>query len=284
MMNRRPEYPLTNRTLFILLILSCHSSALAGYISINIQASVTVSNKQLSAHITLTNRGDEAAQTIQPQIWIQKERITGDVIPRMLPSASHSFTLNHSLNTIKKGKYPLVIWVDFHDANQYPFSAVSGMTFFVDQDTVSDLAIQTGPVVMDHEGMLELKLKNLGNDARNLNFLLVVPRELSTHSIPDNILVAPRKETGVSLKISNFSALYGATYPIFCFVEYESDDAHYCQLASSVVRIEAGRNWFRKTRTGWMIGVAILILILAGYLIRMARNRWKQKNSDPIFK
>ncbi len=273
MMDRKTGLISGNRIMIILLILFCHASALAGNISMNIQTTVTVSNSRVEAHITLTNKGDEAAETVQPQMWIRENRIMGEIIPRILPDASHSFMLAQSLDALKKGKYPLVIWVDFHDANQYPFSAVSGMTFFVDQNTVSDLAIQTGPVVMDREGTLELKVKNLGNDARNLSFLLVVPRELSTHDIPDHIRIEARKETAVTLNISNFSALYGATYPIFCFVEYETEAAHYCQLASSVVRIEAGQNWFRKTRTGWIIGVCVLIVILGGYLVWWARGR-----------
>ncbi len=52
------------------------------------------------------------------------------------------FLFEMPLSGTPEGRFPLTVLVDFHDANQYPFSALSGMSFFVGDDVSPNLIVK----------------------------------------------------------------------------------------------------------------------------------------------
>jgi hypothetical protein len=66
--------------------------------------------------------------------------------------------------------------VDFHDSNQYPFSALSGMTFSVGSDVNPDLAVLGKTFPMDKKGDLSFDIKNIGPMKSEILATLILPR------------------------------------------------------------------------------------------------------------
>jgi len=64
----------------------------------------------------------------------------------------------------------------------------------------------------------------------------------------------------------------GAVYPVFCFLEYDSEDAHYTEVGDGSVRIVKAENWFRRTRFIWL-GLAIVVGAI------LAACQFKRKNA-----
>ena len=109
--------------------------------------------------------------------------------------------------------------VDFHDANQYPFSALSGMSFFVGEDVNPNLIAKADPLSMEKMQNLTFHLKNLGTAPLQAKATLVLPRELSAEKQERQFQIGPRSEETVDYTVRNFSALPEQLFIAF-FVTY----------------------------------------------------------------
>ncbi len=175
---------------------------------------------------------------------------------------------------MRTGRYPLTVSVDFHDANQYPFSALSGMTFSVGPNVNPDLAVLGKNVAMDKKGELSLDIKNIGANPKKILATLVLPRELSTPTPQVNLQMAPRSGKNLEFEIRNFSALPGADYPVFCYFEYDLANIHHTAVGTAVIKIIEPENLFRRYRWLWMVFAAVLILALFALVVK---NRGKSE-------
>ena len=76
----------------------------------------------------------------------------------------------------------------------------------------------------------------------------------------------------VDFQVSNFSALAGANYPVYCFFEYDSEGVHYTAVATSMVMILKEESWFRRFRWIW-ISLAVLLGLLFVGMVAKGRKK-----------
>jgi hypothetical protein len=233
----------------------------AGILRIETQTGATVEGELLTVRVTATNKGTEPAQNVQVHIILLARNRHGPVKDRLDPGQADTFLFKETLKGIKKGRYPLTVLVDFHDANQYPFSAVSCTTFYWKEDANPDLLSLGNDITVGAAGELLFTIKNLGLEPRKVRSSLVLPKELSTHDPRIDLQIDPRAEKRVVFAIANFSALSGASYPVFCLFEYDSEDTHYTAVARALIKIKKGENWFRRTKLLWL-GAAIMLGVI----------------------
>lgn len=244
----------------------------AGVIKIQTQTTVNTTENHVRITVKLTNEGTAAAHNLQVHLKLLGEILDSKVKPQLDPTKSDAFLFEKNTQEVKAGRYPLTVVVDFHDANQYPFSALSGMTFSVDSNPNPDLAVISKNITMDKQGKLLLDIKNLGVSDKHLLASLVLPRELSTPTPRIDFQLGPRSQKDVDFEIHNFSALPGANYPVFCYLEYDLKNVHHTALCQAVVKIIASENLFRRYRSVW-IGLAGIFI--AAFLFFVVRNRRK---------
>jgi len=233
----------------------------AGILRIETQTGVTVEGDLLTVRVTATNKGTEPAQKVQIHIILLARSQYGPVKGQLDPGHADTFLFQETLTGTKKGRYPLTVLVDFHDANQYPFSAVSCTTFYWKEDANPDLLCLGSDTTVGATGKLLFQIKNLGFEPRKVRSTLVLPKELSTHNPQIDLQIDPRAEKRVVFEIANFSALSGASYPVFCYFEYDSADTHYTAVARALIKIRKGENWFRRTKLLWL-GAAIMLGVI----------------------
>jgi len=248
-------------TLFVLLF-ALNTSVRAGILRIETQTGVTVAGDLLKVRVRATNKGTGRAHNVQVHLILLSEQYHGPVKARLDPGQTDTVLFERTLSRIKKGRYPLTVLVDFHDANQYPFSAVSCTTFHFKEDANPDLLCLGSDMALETGGELGFTVKNLGFEPRKVRATLVLPKELSTPRPHMDRDIDPRSEKPVVFEITNFSALSGASYPVFCYLEYDFEDTHYTALARALVKIVKGENWFRRTKLFWLVAAVILGVIL----------------------
>ena len=246
--------------------------AFAGVIRIQTQTTVEPTEGHVKIKIKLTNEGTATAYNLQVHLRLLGEILDSKVHPQLDPAKSDTFFFEQNTQGVKAGRYPLTVFVDFHDANQYPFSALSGMTFSVGANLNPDLAVISKNIAIDKEGKLSLDIKNLGVNEKHLVASLVLPRELSTPTAQIDFQLGPRSQKSLNFEIRNFSALPGATYPVFCYLEYDLKNIHHTALCQAVVKIIASENLFRRFRWLW-IGLAGILI--AAFLFFVVKNRRK---------
>jgi hypothetical protein len=247
----------------------CTSVAIAGTLSIKAQATVNVERDRLHVTAIAMNHGDEAAYNVKTNIMLLGEQLEGPVSGLLGVKQSATFRIEKILSGIKQGRYPLTVIVDFHDANQYPFSALVGTTFHYKQDVAPDLLAQARDLIMEKDGKLRLEVRNPASGEKRVQATVVLPRELFAPRPEVDFQIEPGGEQAVFFEILNASALPGATYPVFCYLEYDLQETHYTTLATGMVRIAKQENWLQRSLWLWIglavfLGVAIIVYQFRG--------------------
>jgi hypothetical protein len=225
--------------------------------------------------VALANEGTATAHNLQVHLKLLGETLDSKITPQLDPGGSSTFVFEKNTEGVKTGRYPLTVFVDFHDSNQYPFSALSGMTFSVGPNVNPDLAVLGKNITMDKKETLSLNIKNIGAHEKRILATLILPRELSTPTPEINFRMGPRSQKDLNFEIRNFSALPGADYPVFCYFEYDLEDVHHTAVSTAIIKIVEPENLFRRYRWLWMVGAAVLIMAFLGLAIS---NRIRQKS------
>ena len=250
------------------IVIFCATPSFAGVLKIKTQTTVQTTGDQLHITVTLTNEGTAIAYNLQVHLKLMGETLDSKLKPQLDPAGSGTFVFEKRAEGIKEGRYPLTVAVDFHDANQYPFSALSGMTFSIGPNVNSDLAVIGKNIAMDNGGELSLNIKNIGAGEKKILASLVLPKELSTPTPQMSFLLGPRSQKDLDFEIRNFSALPGADYPVFCYFEYDLENIHHTAVCTAVIKIIEKENLFRQYRWLWMGLAGALILVLLTLIIR----------------
>lgn len=235
---------------------------MASYISIETTTVITVTENKLSVKVSVTNRGDEPAHNIQINVSENERKQSSPVKHAIDVDETVDYEPEFDLLQKKDGRYPLVVNVDYTDANQYPFTATSVLLYTFGNDTVTKVHGSADNIALSKHSKINLTLKNMENDVKELHINLVVPKELTVVESARNISLSARSEKVVKFKVNNFTALAGSQYNAFFVVEYEDKIKHYTCLVSSLIEIQAKSSTFKDNKIYIIIGVSILLVIL----------------------
>jgi len=254
------------------LIWSWSIPSLAGIISMETQTHASVRAGKIEVRVRAANKGNEPAYRVQAQLTLFDGTFLSRVQSAIEPENAHTFTFEKPLPELRQGRYPLTVRVVFHDANQHPFSAVSGLTFPLGEDTVSGLQVDSKDISMEHKRNLAIGLKNLGSDSKNIHARLLVPRELVADKPELHFRLNGHAAKEIRWPLRNFTALKGAVYPVVSYFEYDANDKHYTSMTRPLIRIVQKDNFFSRTRLVW-IALAIVLAILLGVVIFRGRRQ-----------
>jgi len=257
-------------------IFSGNAPGIAGILKIETQTTVEVAEDLLKVSVTFTNKGTEPAYNLQVHLnaLSGSPALTGSpVVPQLDPGQSDRTHFEIDVTGARKGRYPMTVHVDFHDANQYPFSALSGMTFHIGKDVNPNLIPLAKDITLKKSGELRFEIKNLGFTPKKILATLILPKEFSTPKPKVSLEIDQRSEKTLGFPINNFSALPGANYPVFCYFEYDSEGTHYTAVARALLTVAKDENLFRRFRWLWISLTAILAAILIFVLIKERRKK-----------
>ena len=190
---------------FLLLLLACvllwETQAIAGILKIETQTTVEVAGDLLKVTVNITNNGTEPALNVQVHLHTLGQHQDSPIKPQLDSGQSETVLFEKTISGKKKGRYPLTVYVDFHDSNQYPFSALSGMTFHVDEDTNPNLIALAEDITLEQNGELSIEIKNLGPRSKEVLVSLILPKELSAQRQTINFEMNPRSEKRLDFRL-----------------------------------------------------------------------------------
>jgi hypothetical protein len=259
--------------LLILFTLLFSTPSFAGVLKIQTQTTVETLENRLKISVHLSNEGTAIAHNLQVHLKILGETLDSKINPQLDPGGQSTFLFEKNTEGVETGRYPLTVVVDFHDSNQYPFSALSGMTFSVGSNVNPDLAVLGKNITMDKKEELSFDIKNMGGNGKHILATLTLPKELSTPTPRIDFQMGPRSQKDLHFEIHNFSALPGADYPVFCYFEYDLEGVHHTAICQAVVKIIAKENLFRQYRWLWA-GMATFLII--AFLVLVIKNRGRR--------
>jgi hypothetical protein len=259
--------------LIIAILLLGASPSHAGVISIEAQITTQIKSDTLFTTVTVTNRGDEAADNIQIETQSPTTSQKSAVLPTLPVGKSHSETFSYPLQGLLRGRYPYLARIDYTDTNLYPFSALAFSLFNYQENASSYLLGTLGNTKIEKNGRIELSVKNLDARDKQLTIELITPRELSVDHARSQSVLSAGAESTISFSMRNFSALQGSTYAVFALIQYEDGGTHFTTLAPGTVII--GPPGFLSTLQKYQTPLIALSLAF-GFLI-FGRIYWEKK-------
>ncbi len=227
----------------------------------------------LEVTVVAVNRGTSPARRVQVHVRVPGKVRRSPIRPYLAPGEATAEYFQIPLDDLPPGRYPLIVLTDFQDPYQVPFSVLSVMTFSVGQAEDPALALEAHiPEIIDGE-TLTLRVRNLDKKARTLRARVVLPREFSSPVVEKTALLAGYAEIVLVFEVRNLGALAGATYPVFCLIEYDADGRHHTAVAETWMHVGRVRTWVHRSRLLW---AALGILLLAGMVMAQAKRKRPQ--------
>lgn len=265
--------PIRTACLALVTMLALAPAAQAGTITIVITQRAELADGKLTVHVQVKNTGDEAAYSVTPKVVFGTKEARGSA-STLEPNGSTDQDLTVDVGTLGEGRWPYTVAVDYADANAYPFQALHATSYLVGNPPPAKIAL---PKITSEgiagTGNVQVTVKNLGEDARQVKLQLLTPEGLESTQKDDTLDLAAWEETSVTIPVTNRTALAGSTYPIFVSVEYDDANVHQSIVASSTVKILPSDTVLDQRSQYLWWGAAILgviFVVLAG--VRMMRG------------
>ena len=249
----------------------------ASFITMETQTSPTYDGKRFKMTVDVTNKGDEPAYNVQISADINGQVISTPAKDSLQVNTKHSVQMANDLALEKDGRYPVIINVDYTDANQYPFSAFAITHFNYRKNLPSQVFGTLRNIEISTKGSLVLDLKNLGENEKNVSVRLVLPKELSSSGLSKTIALKGKSEVKLSFEVKNFSALPGSNYSIFALMGYDEDDLHYSASVSGSVKITKEQGFVKSNQrllivVAIVLGAAFVYFNLRSFLTRRSKS------------
>lgn len=248
--------------------------ARAGTIRISMSPTTEVKDGKLTVVLTVTNGGDEAAQSVLPTLSFRDAQVRGTSHDSLAPTQSIQERLAVPVGQLGTGRWPFRLTVDYTDANQYPFQALQVLAFRLGEAPpakVSVPEIKAGAI--SDSGTLEVRIKNLAGTPRTAKVGVLVPEGLEVTRAPADVSLAAWAESPITVPLVNRTALPGSSYPVFATVEYDDGDVHQTLVAQGMVSISAARSfWQANQKVLGGIALALVAVWAAFILMRTLRG------------
>ena len=256
------------KTLLLLLPVMLMAMPIVAASYISIQSYIATTENETT--VKVTNFGDEAAYNVQLSLDINNKKTASNVQRQLGVRESFEWAVPLNFESKNPGKYPIILTTNYQDANSYPFSAISVSTADYKQATISDIAAKINNLELSDKGLLELKIKNTAETAKEIGIRLIVPKELTADNDRLSLNLPPKTEKTVRFDLGKFSALAKSSYAVFAVIEYDEGSRHYTSMANGVVKITEKKNIF--TNQSLLIGFLVILLIIFIYFQLKKKN------------
>jgi len=251
------------------------SPVYATFISLTTTADVgTLEGNFSELNVKIQNFGDEAAFNLQVSL-ISPENFQSSKasLKRLDPNSTFNYTFNiTTADKLKDGKYPIVVFVEYADANGYPFSAITP-SFINNKNYQESNVFGTIPELTlygKEKKNLKIELKNFDTKEHSLTINMFLPKEIKSSDNAKSVIINSKEEKSVEFETENFGALVGSNYVVLASIEYD-DSLHYSKFAQGFLKIEKENVFMFDDRL--LIGIAIALIIIFIYYETRKRKK-----------
>ena len=150
-------------------------TAYTGTLEIRISTSIYVDSDFISVEIEATNNGTEPAHNLRSFFYILDKSLESEALKILEVKQTRIFRFKIPVPPEKKGQFPFVGEILFHDANRHPFSALSCDSFNLKNKTIARLTGNIPDLTIKVKGNLSLQVTNLASYPRKCTATLYLP-------------------------------------------------------------------------------------------------------------
>ena len=249
----------------------------AGTLSIHTRMTAVSGEGKLAVDVAVENRGTAVAKNVEVVLEADALRLYSKAADEIPPGGEAKVSFHTQAEAKLPGRYPLALRILYTDEDGYPFSAVHGATFSPVSDEAPGVTVAAPDVELPGQGSFTVRIQGDPKAEVQARARIFLPREIGAEQTSSGVTLAPGKEAEVGFDLKNLSAMAGAKYPVFVFVEYDSQGVHHTAVGSGSLQVETRAGWFRRTRGAWTLLAAAcgaaLLLFLVWTAVRHVRDR-----------
>lgn len=255
----------TSIFIFFLFLAAIAGISDAKFISIETSTSLNISGEKAQVVVLTKNKGDEPAYNLKVSVEIGGRQFEGLQKEALSLNEQYRAEFNVAPDFKKPGRYPVVVNVDYTDANLYPFSALSAVYINYKDALNARAAGVIAPVTLSKKGRISLEVNNMDSMERTFRFRLIAPKEMLIANPEGDVTVGPGMGKTVSFDVKNISALPGSVYPVFALLGYEDDKHYYSTVSAGNITIVKEKSFLDAYK--WLLfGIlAVLIAVVVFY-------------------
>ncbi len=242
----------------------------ATYISIasGLQTRPVTQGNQTDVQFLVENRGDEAAHNVQvtliaPPAGRETEpRVLGVLEPQQRRTGQFIIPLPEDM---LPGRHPLLLAVEYTDANGYPFQAFSPALLTYEKPSSASIsgAIESLEIAEQGSGRTTLTLSNRETAPQSVTVRIHASRELIVTPTTQQVTLEAQSQKDIPLSFKSLGALPGSTYPYIASVTYEHGGLAHATNIVGTVAITRGSG-----KTTIYVAVFVLLGIVIGFQLR----------------
>ena len=252
--------------IFGLVVVLLASFASASYITMQTIAETN----STGGTINVTNNGDESAYQVQIISEILDNTYKSEIKSELKVGETFSTKLPIDLSNKKAGTYPLLVTIQYQDANGYLFSALLSRLIENNVPGRSEIVVDLQDAEIKGSVKVPVKVTNFGEQSRDVQLFLFMSGEFSVKDNNRSVSVGPKSHEDVIFTVDNFAARSGSTYAFSAIAEYDSQDGHYGAVDSGGMRVlEKKSQLFDKK----MIIIALVVIVIIFVVLQFKRKK-----------
>lgn len=261
------------RKFFCLFLINLASSyhALANFITIQTDSSVSIQSNEALVELKISNNGDEPAKRVQAEATLDAVSKTSQLTQTLGTNQSVNISFNLGSIPPDNGIYPVIIRVRYADGNGYPFTAIAQDVLTVGETAPPRVAALFEPLRIKNSGTLILRIKNEESHSIDATANLVLPIDISCAAATQSITLAPNEEYVLKFAVKNFSGRPSSTYTVFGLVQYQKEGKRVLVAAKGFIEFVENRSFLSWHTNLWT--AAALVLLAAFFILQLARRR-----------
>lgn len=236
------------------------SQGFAGSISLETESTASLKDKELEIAIKITNKGNESAHNVTPQLLVPNASAFLSSTDELPPGKT--IEIQHKLfpNNMLSGSYSIALLTHYTDAGRYPFSAASPIFYNQGESRPALIVPKLADRTFSERSLLKLAVKSVSDKPLRIQCRLYVPKEILCPTPERNETLSPGGITFLTFPIQNISALKGSRYAVFALIDYEQDHHHHSDMASAFLTVSG---FTAGLPSPWLIGSIGSLLLAA---------------------
>ena len=246
----------------------------AGVISVQTELAPSYDGKTFRLQATVINRGDDPAHEVSVTAELAGTKAHSSEVAFLGPNESQFFELAQDLPVPNHGEYPVVVTVNYSDANRYPFSAISiAPVAYGDSQPSRVAAALSNLEISDGNGHLKLSTRNSGGQAQEITARLITPRELAASGFVGRVTLDGGAAEDFRIPIANVSANPGSSYQVYALVEYDEGGLHHSTVANAYVNVILDPGFLKSHK---VLLISLCVMVGLGFLYTNIRFLFRQ--------
>lgn len=239
-------------------------ASFAGEISLTSSLTCEFVDPEIKAKLILVNKGDEAAYQVYVKFEMQDKQWQSKVYSRLEYDQILEIELTEVLETMKAGIYPFIAKIHFKDRAGYPMTTIVVTPFVYREYKSLKIFVEFPDTQVAQRKKGKIIFSNMDTEDLDLSIRILVPDELSVDPDQISFFLKARSKDKQKFTLKNFSAIAGASYPVWTITEYENEDWHFTHLSSGTIVVTPSVTIFKTYWWLWLGLAGLLLFVFVG--------------------